>query len=134
VLLHELTHAYFYSLIDDASSSSNSSVLIDTPTLFKAFVDNTYKSSVNGDAHHNEMANTYVDAISSALQEFQTGKTVPYGTALQGYKDLAWYGLKDTKVYKDKSADEQNRIKNRYDTESRGGAIGGQQLIGKPCN
>lgn len=77
---------------------------------------------------------TYVDAISSALQEYQTGMSVSYGAALQEYKDLAWHGLEKTAIYRKLSQTDRTRIENRFGAESRGGDVGGQKLIGKPCN
>ena len=111
VLLHELTHAYFSNLVDDYNSGSSPSALNDFPTLFQAFVDKKYPNSDKSTlAHHEEMANTYVDAISSALQEYQTGMSVPYGTAQQEYRDLAWHGLEKTAIYGKLSQTDRTRI------------------------
>lgn len=80
------------------------------------------------------MINKYVDAISSALQEYQTGIEVPYATALQEYKDLAWYGLKETKVLQinQKLKEIESKIDMIPNPEEE--VLGGQLLIGKPCN
>ncbi|MBS7252994.1 hypothetical protein [Flavobacterium branchiicola] len=138
-ILHELTHAYFMSLIDDYNSTGNPVVFVDTPTLFQAYCDKKYppKASESPNLHHKEMADTYVKAMAGALQEFQTGIPVGSGeTPNQIYTDLAWGGLRGTPIYDQTfpvgSAD-YNRIEARYAAESNGGTSGSQTAIGKPC-
>lgn len=143
VLLHELTHAFFMSLKDDYSSSTppNPSVYNEFPILFQAYVDKSYPGSI-GNAHHDEMATTYVNAIGSALQEYNTGIAVPYGTIPnQVYTDLAWGGLQKAPIFDTKfplGSAERERIINRFGAESTGRAVEQgtskeQKPIGKPC-
>jgi len=138
-ILHELTHAYFMSLIDDYGSSGNSVVFSDTPTLFQAFCDSKYPPKVNElpNLHHKEMADTYVNAIGAALQEFQTGIALANGeTPNQIYSDLAWGGLRGTAIYNEtfsKGSEDYKRIEARYAAESNNGTSGNQKAIGKPC-
>lgn len=134
-LLHEMVHAYFMSLKDDLSA--NTAVFNDFPVLFQAFVNNKYPGSTF-DAHHEEMANLYINAIGSALQEYQTGIAVAESiTPDQAYIDLAWGGLKGTPVYENhfkNNAIEKARVENRYNCEGTGTTKGNQIPLGKPCN
>jgi hypothetical protein len=90
------------------------------------------------DAQHKEMADKYVDAMASALQEYDANYTVPY----QIYKDLAWGGLRDAPVFNatfPPGSAERIRITNRYNAESTGRSVGdgtpqAQIPVGKPCN
>jgi hypothetical protein len=140
-ILHEVTHAFFMSLVDDYTASQNPSVFSEFPTLFQKFVDTKYPGNKD-DAHHEEMANSYVEAIGSALQEFQTGIAPAYGAKPdQVYTDLAWGGLREAPIYDKKfpvGSAERLRIDNRYSCESNGGSVGSgtinqQTAIGKPC-
>ena len=129
------------SLVDDYTISQNPSVFNEFPTLFQKFVDTKYPGSKD-DAHHEEIANSYVEAIGSALQEFQTGIALPYGEKPnQIYTDLAWGGLKEAPIY-DKhfsnKPQEKLRIENRYASEQTGHSVGdgtpqAQTPLGKPC-
>jgi hypothetical protein len=129
-LIHEVIHAYFLSIVDGNASIST------FPELFEAYVKKTYPNP--DDADHKVMADKYVDAMASALQEYDSNKAVPY----QVYKDLAWGGLSAAPIF-DKTfppgSDESNRILNRYKAESSGHAVGQgtpnvQTPVGKPCN
>ncbi|WP_158728511.1 MULTISPECIES: hypothetical protein [unclassified Flavobacterium] len=84
------------------------------------------------------MADKYVAAMASALQEYDANYTIPH----QVYEDLAWGGLSETpifaKTYPPGSA-ESIRIKNRYAAEAVGFTVGSgtpqeQKPVGKPCN
>jgi hypothetical protein len=140
-ILHEVIHAFFMSLVDDYTISQNPSVFNEFPILFQKFVDTKYPGSKD-DAHHEEIANSYVEAIGSALQEFQTGIALPYGVKPnQIYTDLAWGGLKEAPIY-DKhfsnKPQEKLRIENRYASEQTGHSVGdgtpqAQTPLGKPC-
>jgi hypothetical protein len=138
-ILHEFTHAYFMSLIDDYTSTGNPVVFADTPTLFQAYCDKQFPPNPKElpNVHHAEMASTYVNAIASALQEFQTGIPVINGTPIdQIYTDLAWGGLRGTPIYNEtfpEGSADAIRIKARYGAESNGGTSGNQTAIGKPC-
>lgn len=69
------------------------------------------------------MADKFVAAMASALQEYDANHTLPY----QLYEDLAWGGLSAApifvKTYPPGSA-ESIRIKNRYAAESVGFIVG----------
>ncbi|EJL63184.1 hypothetical protein [Flavobacterium sp. CF136] len=141
-ILHEITHAFFMSLVDDYDSSQNPAVFNEFPVLFQTYVDTKYPKNTEN-KHHEEMANTYVEAIGAALQEFQTGVAVPSGEKPdQIYTDLAWGGLRDAPIYEKKfpaETAERLRIDNRLASEQTGNTIGAgtaqQQIpIGKPCN
>ena len=142
ILLHEIGHAFFMSLVDDYTVSKNPAVFSEFPTLFQKYVDTKYPGG-KAASQHEEMANTYVEAIGIALQEFQTGISLPNGVKPdQVYTDLAWGGLRDTDVYEKKfpvGTAERLRIDNRLASEQTGNTIGAgtpqqQATIGKPCN
>jgi hypothetical protein len=127
------------SLIDDYSSTGNPVVFTDTQILFQAYCDKKYPPKPNElpNLHHKEMAETYVNAIGAALQEFQTGVAVLSGqTPNQIYTDLAWGGLRGTPIYDETfpvGSENYKRIEARYAAESNGGTTGNQTAIGKPC-
>lgn len=134
-LIHEIIHAYFLSIVDDYNHTP-STLLPSFPELFEAYVKKTYPNP--SDAQHKEMADKYVDAMASALQEYDANFTVPY----QVYKDLAWGSLSEAPIFNKTylpGTDENIRITNRYAAESSGhstgqGTINQQNTIGKPCN
>jgi hypothetical protein len=148
ILLHELVHAHFMSIVDDYNASGNPPRNYDLnsfPSLFQAFCDKKYPPSgtTAANAHHSEMANQYVDAIASALQEYNTGIAVPFGIQPdQIYTDLAWGGLNNTPVFDSKfpiGNIERERILNRLGCEQVGrsvetGTPKQQNPVGKPCN
>ena len=121
LLIHEMIHVYFFSLFDDHSFVNNASFPL---------------SSAN--SHHEEMANTYVNIIASALQEFQTGVEVPNGfQPHQTYIDLAWNGLLQTQIFNVAfpiGSAERARITNKCISEQIGQDYQGQSVIGNPCN
>ena len=135
-LLHEIIHCYFFSLVDEYAAKNDPEIFNNFPMLFQKFVDKKYPGSKDS-AHHDEMANTYVNAIGAALQEFQTGFPVPKGEVPnQIYKDLAWGGLQEAPIFKQKFPEgslEYNRIIGRYNGESVNSTINGQTPKGKPC-
>ena len=135
-LLHEIIHCYFFSLVDNYTASSNPAIFNDFPTLFQKFVDHTYSGSKDF-AHHDEMANTYVNAIGSALQEYNKSDDPNGIIPFQVYTDLAWGGLQEAPIFKEKypvGSSEYNRIVGRYNSESVNFTINGQIVVGKPCN
>lgn len=144
IILHEVVHAFFMSLRDEQINGAGATAFVEFPTLFQAFCDTKYPPNSNdrADAHHEEMANSYVNAIGAALQEFQTGIAPAYGTRPdQIYTDLAWGGLKDAPIFDKKfplGSPERKRIENRYSCESNGSTVEAgtpnQQIaIGKQC-
>jgi hypothetical protein len=141
-LLHEFVHAYFLSIVDDYRNNQNAPRNYDLssfPSLFQAFCDKNYPPSNKdaADAHHLEMANQYVDAIASALQEYNKYADPNMNIPLQTYKDLAWGGLIGTPIF-DKTfpagSDNEIRIRNTYAAEQIGKSVNNQNPAGKPCN
>lgn len=104
------------------------------PILYNAFVNN--KLSLNANLTHEEIANSYVNPIAAALQEFQPG--LPQ----QVYDDMAWGGLYGTPIFDTKfpvNNLNRERIINRYSAEQLGHPIGQgtsqeQMPAGEPCN
>ena len=149
IMFHELLHAYFISIIDDYRANPNNNQnlynLSSLPSLFQAYCDKKYPP-VPGTAqniHHLEMANSYVNALARALQEYQTGTPVPAATNPdQIYTDLAWGGLNDTPIFDETypvGNPDRQRILNRVACEQNGTPIGQgtpnqQNPIGQPCN
>jgi hypothetical protein len=132
-ILHELVHAFFMSLKDDYNTSGSPAVYTEFSELFKVYVEKNKPGA--GDLDHAQMAKVYVNAIGSALQEFQTGIPVAYETIPdQVYTDLAWYGIRDIKAYSDQPEADRTRMENRYRAENNGSYYQGQSAIGKPCN
>jgi hypothetical protein len=149
LLIHEMVHAYFLSIVDDYKSNPlNNQFLYDLnsfPSLFQAYCDKKFPPALgtSQNIHHLEMANYYVDAISRALQEYQTG--IPVATNSipnQICTDLAWGGLNSTPVFEDTypiGNPNRERILNRYAAEQTGNTIGAgttnsQTPISQPCN
>lgn len=145
-MLHELVHAYFMSLFDDFHNGnpSNPDAYNDFPYLFNFYVDKIYPGSTNSaDIHHEEIANSYVNAIAAALKEYAiaTGTPSTFPNLDQICSDLAWAGLIGTDIFNSKYPEGSptwQRIKNRIAAEQSGHAIteGGiiQNQIGQPCN
>ena len=149
IMFHELLHAYFLSIIDDYRANPNNNQnlynLSSLPSLFQAYCDKKYPP-VPGTAqniHHLEMANSYVNALARALQEYQTGTPVPAATNPdQIYTDLAWGGLNDTSIFEATypvGNPDRQRILNRVACEQNGTPMGQgtpnqQNPIGQPCN
>jgi hypothetical protein len=85
------------------------------------------------------MANKYVDAIASSLEEFQNTDFdfLNFISDKQVFIDLAWSGLQGTDAFNKKypvgSAD-RKRFENRFSAELIGANYGGQNVIGRPCN
>ena len=97
----------------------------------------------SADFHHQQMAESYVDAIARALQEYQTGVPVVEGTSPeQNYSDLAWGTLQETPIFESIypiGNQNRQRILNRYQTEQTGLPAGQgtpqvQTPLGQPCN
>lgn len=138
ILFHELIHAYFMSLFDDYHNGSpqNLNAYDDFPILFQKYVEHTYPDG--SDAHHEQMAIKYVNAIACALQEYQTGIAVPSGVQPQQvYTDLAWGGLQEAPIFNSSNSpltnSDRERIVNRYNCEIVGHEVLGQTPIGNPC-
>jgi hypothetical protein len=139
VMLHELIHAYFLSLVDDHDLTGDNT-LNSFPILWDYYVDN-FTGGGGGIAQHNQMATSYINILASALQEFKTGVAVQANVEpLQIYKDLAWGGLKGTKPYNLLSADYKTRIDRvnqaEHDNKPQNNSNGVPTYfpLGSPCN
>ncbi|MCC9019615.1 hypothetical protein [Flavobacterium lipolyticum] len=141
-ILHEVVHAYFLSLQDQVAAQGSSVALTEFPALFEVYVQQKAPTGawMTPNLQHKQMAETYVNAIAAALQEFQTGNTA--ATSIQQkYLDLAWGGLYKTsvfdKTFPEGSAD-RSRILNRLHCEQQGADAqnhGGERQypIGSKC-
>ena len=149
VLVHELIHAYFMSIVDDYRTNATSSPsyynINSLPAVFQAYCDFVYPGprGVMESAHHNDIANLYIDTIARATQEFNTGVAVPVGTQPnQIYSDLAWAGLLGTPVFDAThpvGSSSRERVKDRIRAEQSGhdvnqGTPEQQSVVGQPCN
>lgn len=137
-LIHELIQAYFLSIVDDYNNTP-STALPSFSELFEVYVKKEHPTSTEKtDAQHLAMANKYVDAMASALMEYDANYIIDY----QVYKDLAWGGLIDAPIFNatfPPGSAENIRIINRYKAESSGHAVeqgtpNVQIPVGKPCN
>ncbi len=107
-ILHELVHAYFLSLIDDCHYQNNCEQLQAFPEVWNYYVQHT---STNGGSQHEQLAQSYVNILATALQEFHTGTSLTNGQQpLQLYTDLAWGGLQGTVPYQALSSSDIFRI------------------------
>ena len=142
IILHEVVHAYFLSIVDDYNANNNAPRNYDLnsfPSLFQAFCDKNYPPSsiTAANAHHLEMAQKYVDDIALSLQEFNSGTST-----YQVYSDLAWATLNGTPIFDQMfplGSTDRIRILDRLACESSGRAVSEgtsnqQNPVGKPCN
>ncbi|MFE3869590.1 hypothetical protein ACFX5E_16125, partial [Flavobacterium sp. LS2P90] len=146
LMFHEIIHAHFMSLFDNFYNSNppNKNAYNDFPTLFHYYVTLKRPESLNAaDFHHQQIAESYVDAIARGLQEYQTGVPVQEGlNPDRAYSDLAWGTLQETPIFEaiyPVGNQNRQRILNRYETEQSGNLAGqgtpqAQTPIGKPCN
>ena len=145
-LVHEMIQAYMLSgvdnnttVINDNNSYPTNAPFKDFTELFKIYVN---KASPIGNAsysQHEDMVNKYVDAIASALEEYQRNETViPSSLAdKQVFLDMAWNSLQNIEVFKNKfppGSVDNTRIINRITAESNGVYYQGQWAVGKPFN
>lgn len=97
-LLHETIHAYMLNIVDDYNTYPTNVPFTDFPELFKIYVSKINNVDNAEIAQHEDMANKYIDAIASALEEYQTSTTgIPSSLAdKQVFLDMAWSGLQGT--------------------------------------
>ena len=139
ILLHETIHAYMVSVVDDYNTYPTNAPFTDFPELFKIYVSKINKVDNAVIAQHEDMANKYVDAIASALEEYQTSTTgIPSSLAdKQVFLDMAWSGLQNTDVFDAKfplGSANRTRILARISAELNGVYSQGQYAVGQPCN
>ena len=138
-LLHETIHAYMLSIVDDYNTYPTNAPFTDFPELFKIYVSKINNVDNAEIAQHEDMANKYIDAMASALEEYQTSTTgIPSSLAdKQVFLDMAWSGLQGTAVYNKKSQEgiiDDTRITARIGAELNGVYSQGQYAVGQPCN
>lgn len=138
-LLHETIHAFMLSVVDDYNTYPTNAPFTDFPELFKIYVSKINNVDNAEIAQHEDMANKYVDAIASALEEYQTSTTgIPSSLAdKQVFLDMAWSGLQNTDVFDTKfplGSANRTRILARIGAELNGVYSQGQYAVGKPCN
>jgi hypothetical protein len=139
ILLHETIHAYMLSVVDDYNTYPTNTPFTDFPELFKIYVSKINKVDNAEIAQHEDMANKYVDAIASALEEYQVN-TPPLLSSLadkQVFLDMAWSGLQNTDVFDAKfplGSANRTRILARISAELNGIYSQGQYAVGQPCN
>ena len=71
VIIHEVVHAYFFSLFDDKLNNNIPKALNDFDLLYQRYVTNKYVGS--DDAQHAQIWQNFIGIMSSALQEYHTG-------------------------------------------------------------
>ena len=138
-LLHETIHAYMLSVVDDYNTYPTNAPFREFPELFKIYVSKINPLNTALTAQHEDMANKYVDAIASALEEYQTSTTgIPSSLAdKQVFLDMAWSGLRGTDIYNKKSQEgiiNDARIFARIGAEQSGNYHQGLYPAGNPCN
>ena len=138
-LLHEIIHAYMLSVVDDYNTYPTNAPFTNFPELFKIYVSKINNVQDADLAQHEDMADKYVNAIASALEEYQTSTTgIPSTLAdKQVFLDLAWSGLQGTDIYNKKSQEgiiDNTRITARIGAEQNGVYSQGQYAVGKQCN
>jgi hypothetical protein len=135
-LLHETIHAYMLSVVDDYDTYPTNAPFNDFPELFKRYVEKI--NGTNADyTQHEDMANKYVDAIASSLDEFQNTDFLNFISDKQVFIDMAWSGLQGTDAFNKKypvGSGDRKRFENRFSAELIGANYGGQNVIGRPCN
>ena len=140
-LLHETIHAYMLSVVDDYNNYTypTNATFREFPEIFKIYVSKINPLNNALTAQHEDMANKYVDAIASALEEYQTSTTgIPSSLAdKQVFLDMAWSGLRGTDIYNKKSQEgiiNDARIFARIGAEQSGNYHQGVYPAGNPCN
>lgn len=141
-MAHEVIHAYLISLLEE-NKTCGASGICDFPTIYEAYVQQQITKDKNNtlsvDAHHELIADNYVNTIASTLQEFNTSQSVyfPY----QVYLDIAWGGLQGTVIFNKNYPNDPNhknykdrvRILARINAEKYGSQYGVYSPLGTPC-
>ena len=121
VMIHEIVHANFFSLFDDKVNSGIPTALDNFDLLYKKYVTRNYNDT--DDAQHAQIWKSFIDIMSSALQEYHTGN--PTDKPSQFYQDIILGTLKQTNTFKSKypeGGDENRRITNNFLTEKNNGS------------
>jgi hypothetical protein len=143
-MAHEIIHAYLISLLEEDKICGTQGIC-DFPTIYDAYVQQKITKDKSGallpDAHHELIANNYVNAIAATIQEFHTGQTVNSGFPYQVYLDMAWGGLIGTTAFNTnypddsshKNYNDRQRILARIIAERNGSQYGITTPLGTPC-
>nr|WP_315155112.1 hypothetical protein [uncultured Flavobacterium sp.] len=141
-MVHEIIHAYLISLLEE-NKTCGASGICDFPIIYDAYVQQQITKDPNKipEAHHELIAEKYVNSIALTIQEFHTGQPVVSGFPYQVYLDMAWGGLIGTYVFNKTYPDDPNhknykervRILARVNTEKLGSQYGIYSPIGTPC-
>jgi hypothetical protein len=143
-MTHEIIHAYLISQLEEYKSGGCAGIC-DFATIYDAYVkqqiDKDKNKNLTVQQHHEVIANDYVNAIASTIEEFHTGQPVTSGFPKQVYLDMAWGGLDKTYIFNKNYPDDPNnknykdrqRILARINTERLGSQYGVNTPIGTPC-
>ena len=141
-MTHEIIHAYLISLLEDNKICGTSGIC-DFPTIYGAYVQQQITKNPNllPSAHHDLIAEKYVDAIAATIQEYHTGQPVASGFPNQVYLDMAWGGLQGTDFFNKnypndpthKNYKDRERILGRITAERIGSQYGVNSPLGTPC-
>jgi hypothetical protein len=141
-MAHEIIHAYLISLLVEHVTCGDTAIC-DFPTIYDAYVQQqiTKDPYILPDAHHELIAEKYVNSIAETIQEFHTSQSVVSGFPYQVYLDMAWSGLQGTYIFNKNYPDDPNhknykdreRILARWNTEKLGTQYGIYSPIGTPC-
>ncbi|MEO8535590.1 MAG: hypothetical protein ABI441_17675 [Flavobacterium sp.] len=143
-MVHEIIHAYLISLLEE-NKFCGASGICDFPTIYDAYVQQQIAKDKNNtlsqDAHHELIAQNYVNSIAATIQEFHTGLHINSGIPKQVYLDMAWGGLTGTRIFNknypndpnDKNYKDRERITARINTEKLGSQYGINSPVGTPC-
>lgn len=96
VILHEAIHAYILSNVDDYLNSPSTYLQDNFSEVWNYYLAKSKGVDIGNieDAHHEEMANAFIEVISNALAEFDNNKQDS-----SYYEYLAWGALTTTKAY-----------------------------------
>ena len=132
VMIHEIVHAYFFSLYDDKVNSGVTNSFDNFDLLYKNYVTKTYVGA--DDAQHAQIWKSFIGSMASALQEYQTGSGA---NPSQFYQDIILGTLMGTQTFKDKypqNSPEFKRILNNWLTEKNNQSNDpNYKPKGKPC-
>lgn len=143
-IAHEIIHAYLLS-ITKAYQYHNDQELLNFQIICEAYEEylKTNDPYISVNAHHEYIADKYVNTIAATIKEFHTGSSNYSSTALgdQIYRDLAWSGLFNTDIFNEKYPNdsshinyaERTRIINRFYAERNGQNWGQSVTQGTPC-
>jgi len=131
VMIHEMVHAYFFSLLDDKNSGITGA-FDNFDLLYNNYVTKTFAGA--DDAQHAQIWKSFIGNLASTLQEYHTGN----GTnPSQFYTDIILGTLSKTKKFKDTYPEgtvEFSRIMNTFLTEKNNGSNDPNYTPkGKPC-